>query len=132
METQSNTQTGPIVVATTADLTGKEGYLCKPVNNGGKLAVALPAAATDHCPYLILRVNSAVEVEVVPFTPDKNHRVRLNGVVNPGGTLVLATGGDAGKVVAGATGEIVALAEEIGVDEQLLLVRPFRKTVAAP
>lgn len=130
METQSNTQTGPIVVATTADLTGKEGRLVKPVNNGGRLAVALPAAADDHCPYLVLRVNSATEVEVVPFTPDKNHRVRLNGAVNPGGLLVLATGGDAGKLVAGATGEINAIAEEAGVDEQLVLVRPYRVSIA--
>lgn len=130
MDTQSNTQAGSLVFATTADLTGKEGCLAKLINNAGKPAISLPAAVGDLCPYLILRVNSPTEVEVEPFVAEKNHRVRLKGAVNPGATLILGTGADAGKLVAAATGSINAIAEEVGVDGQLLLVRPLRTTLA--
>jgi hypothetical protein len=130
METQNNTKEGIKVFATTADLTGKEGSLIKLVNNSGSVAAALPAAVTDICPFILIRVNSATEVECAPFVAERNYRVRLEGAVVPGGTLILATGADAGKLVAGATGNVNAIAEEAGVDGQLVLVRPVFRVVA--
>lgn len=130
MQTQSNTKIGKKVFASAADLTGKEGHLVKLANSGGTTVAALPALVTDICPFIIVGVNSPTEVELQPLNPEANVRVRLKGAVNPGGTLILATGGDAGKLVAAATGNVNAIAEEAGVEGQLVLVRPIFRVVA--
>jgi hypothetical protein len=70
-------------------------------------------------------------VGVRPIEAGRNIRVRLEGTCNPGDLLVLAdveTAADKGKVRVlpedAGTYRGLAIAEEAGVDEQLVLCRP--------
>jgi hypothetical protein len=125
MEIQNNTKVGITRFKTATDFTGKEGALVKLTATGA----ALPAAVTDICPFIVIRVNSATEAELQPFTGNSNFRVRLKGAVAMGGTLILGLGADVGKLAFAATGSINAIAEEAGVDGQLVLVRPVFRTL---
>jgi hypothetical protein len=142
---QNNTRSGilPITVATTT-LVDKEGYLAKLSSTG----ITPITAASDMGLYLVIKgaaVGAAAEVQAL--SPERNVRIRLNGTCSKGDVLVLATGGDAGKVAAysNQTGVLFSpgIAEEDGVDEQYVLVRPLPRylvgetaatafTVAAP
>ena len=72
----------------------------------------------------------AALVSVRPIQADRNVRLKLKGTCNPGDVLVLAAiaGNDAGMVralpTAGGTYRGLAIAEEAGVDAQLVLARP--------
>ena len=72
----------------------------------------------------------AALVSVRPVEAGRKVRLKLKGTCNPGDVLVLAAiaGSDAGMVralpTAGGTYRGLAIAEEAGVDGQLVLARP--------
>ena len=77
------------------------------------------------------RLDSATLCAVRPIEAGRNGRLRLKGTCNPGDALVLAdvaTAADKGKVralpTAAGTYRGLALAEEAGVEGQLVLARP--------
>ena len=128
---QSNIQIGQIVLPANEDLTGKEGLLVKIVSDSGAAKVALPDAVTDLALFVLIDGDEADgSVAIQPLSPDRNIRVRLNGTCVPGDVLVLETpdGTNDGKVeklpVAAGTYRGLAIAEESGVDEQLVKARP--------
>ena len=130
--TQTNTLAGVIALAALAANCATEGLLAKL----GSTGLADPAAAGDLANYLILErgVDTAT---VFPLTDGgENCRIRLNGTCSKGDVIVLATGGDLGKVtkLAAQTGKLfrVGIAEEDGVDEQLVLIRPMPGFIYAP
>lgn len=128
---QSNTRVGDIRVLAGEALTGKEGYLVKMTHDTGVPEVKLPAAITDYGLYAVIE-GAADEalVSVRPIEAGRNARLKLKGTCNPGDVLVLAAiaGSDAGMVralpTAGGTYRGLAIAEEAGVDGQLVLARP--------
>lgn len=129
--TQSNTRVGSFPVLAGEALTGKEGYLVKMTHDTGVPEVKLPAAITDITPYVVGEgAADAALVTVVPLIAERNVRIVLKGTCNPGDQLVLAAiaGSDAGMVrlipTAGGTYRVLAIAEEAGVDGQLVLCRP--------
>ncbi len=126
MNTQSNTQGGPIIMDTADDLTGKEGRLVKL----GSTGLAEVAAITDRTPYLVDEVLTSAKAAVIPLTAGKNSRVVAKGTGSKGDVLVLAdpsTAADKGKLrkLPATTGNYhaVAIAEEDFVDGQLVLCR---------
>jgi hypothetical protein len=128
---QSNTRVGDIRVLAGEALTGKEGYLVKMTHDTGVAEVKLPAAITDYALYAVIEGGAdAALVTVRPTHADRNVRLKLKGTCNPGDVLVLAAiaGSDAGMVrvlpTAGGTYRGLAVAEEAGVDGQLVLCRP--------
>jgi len=130
---QSNTQVGTKPFPAAADLTGKEGHLAKLTNNSNVTEAALPSAAGDHTPFVIVSTATAgKDAYLHPLDTTKNVRLRLNGTCAPGDLIVREdeTGADTGKVrklpAAAGTYIIVGIAEEVGEDEQLLLVRIYR------
>ena len=130
---QTDTRNGLIRVLAGADLSAKLGYLVKMTHDTGVPEVVLPAAVTDLAVYLVDDGNvDAALVSVEPLTGERNVRVKLKGTCNPGDVLVLAdpsTAADAGKVralpAAAGTYRGIAIAEEKGVDGQLVLCRPY-------
>lgn len=128
----SNTKRGPIRVLASEDLTGLEGRLVKLTNASGVLKAALPAAVSDYALFLLVEGGAEGEpVALSPLEPGAQVRVRLNGTCDPAAVLVLAdpgTSADKGKVrtlpTAGGTYRGLLIAEEAGVDEQLVLARP--------
>lgn len=128
---QSNTRKGDISLLAYVDLTGKEGYLVKVVNDAGAAKFALPTATDDFAPYVcasgdVAGNNAAAEAP----TMGENFRVVLKGACNPGDELALAdpgTAADAGKLrkrlTTTGTWRTFAIAEEKGVDGQLVLCR---------
>lgn len=128
---QSNTQEGQIVLNSYEDLTDLEGQLVQIVNKSNVPAFALPDAVTDLALFVLTEGGEEdADSYAQPLSPDRNVRLRLNGTCVPGDTLVLEVpdGTNDGKVrklptVAG-TYRGIAIAEEAGVDEQLVLARP--------
>lgn len=129
---QSNTREGLIVKTSAEDLTGKEGRLVKIVNSTNVAEFALPDAATDLALFVLTDGGDADGdvCEAQPLEAGRNVRVRLNGTCVPGDVLVLETpdGTNDGKVkvlpTAAGTYRGIAIAEEVGADEQLVLARP--------
>ena len=128
---QSTTRVGSVRVLAGEALTGKEGYLVKMTHDTGVPEVKLPAAITDHGLYVVIEGGAdAALVSVMPIEAGRNARLKLKGACNPGDVLVLAAiaGSDAGmvRVLPTTTGTYrgVAVAEELGVDTQLVLSRP--------
>lgn len=126
---QTNVQTGRFPIIASEAITG--GLLVKPINSSNVLNVALPDSNTDEVPYLVVdTVASGAEADCIPLEPGKNVRLRLDGTCLPAAQLVLATpdGTNDGKVITipatPGTYRLVAIAEEVGVDEQLVLARP--------
>ncbi|MDD5706465.1 MAG: hypothetical protein PHR35_11095 [Kiritimatiellae bacterium] len=129
---QSNTRVGDIRVLAGEDLTGMEDRLVKLSHDSGVAEVLLPTAIADYALYLVIEANTDAKlVSVRPVQAERNVRLVLKGTCNPGDVLVLAdpgTAADKGKVralpaVAG-TYRGLAIAEEAGVDGQLVLARP--------
>ena len=129
---QSNTRVGDIPVLAGEDLSDKEGRLVKMTHDSGVAEVVLPTANSDYALYVLIEgAADAENVSVRPIEAGRNVRLRLNGTCNPGDVLVLAdtgTAADKGKVralpAAADTYRGLAIAEEAGVDEQLVLARP--------
>ena len=130
---QTNVKSGPIPAACGEDLSNAVDLLVVLSHDAGTPQMLLPTAQDDLVPYLVL--DGAVAGEngsFMPVHPDKNIRVPIVGTCNPGDTLVLAdpaVEGQPGKVTvlpedAGAY-RGVGLAEEQGIDGQLLLLRPL-------
>ena len=129
---QSNTRVGDFRVLAGEDLTGMEDRLVVLTHDTGVAEVKLPAANTDYALYLVIEGGEDTKlVSVRPVQADRNVRVVLKGTCNPGDLMVLAdvgTAADKGKVrvlPAGAgTYRGLGIAEQVGVDGQLVLVRP--------
>ncbi|MDP3850105.1 MAG: hypothetical protein Q8Q59_06365 [Luteolibacter sp.] len=123
--TQTNTLAGIIVLAALAANCQTEGHVAML----GSTGLADPTAVTDRALFLVLD-RGEDDATVFPLTEGgENCRIRLNGTCSKGDVLVLAAGGDLGKVTKldAQTGKLfsVGIAEEDGVDEQLVLVRPM-------
>lgn len=129
--TQSNTRRGPFMVLAGVDLTGLEGRRVKLSHDTGIPEVLLPTDVDDKADYLLLEgAADGEEVTVIEFADAGGFRLRINGTCNPGDELTnIVSAGNAGKVQTlpvGADTYYVSLrAEEKGVDEQLVLVRPI-------
>jgi hypothetical protein len=129
--TQSNTRIGDFRVLAGQNLTDKEGLLVKLTHDTGVPEVKLPAAVTDFAIY-VLTEGGADEslVTVKPLENGQNVRLKLSGTCNPGDLLVPAAidGTKDGMVNAlpaeGGTYRGIAIAEEKGVNGQLVLARP--------
>lgn len=138
---QTNTTPGDVVFPAGEDLSLKEGFLAVLTHDTGAPEVKLPAAITDLANLIIVDPGADTEdVTVMPLTPGKQARVKLEGACNPGDQLVLAAiaGDDAGMVRALPTDagdyNVLAIAEEKGVDGQLVKLRgigPITVTVSA-
>lgn len=129
--TQSNTLVGGFRVLAGENLTDKEGLLVKMTHDTQVPEVVLPASVTDFAIY-VLTEGGADEslVTVDPLESGKQVRLRLDGTCNPGDLLVPAEidGTHDGMVEVlpadAGTYRGIAIAEEAGVDGQLVLCRP--------
>ena len=130
---QTNVKTGPIVQLCGEDLTNATDLLTLLSHDAGAPQMRLPTAQDDLVPYLVIEGAEVGENGYfMPLHPDKNIRVPIVGTCNPGDTLVLAdpaVAGQPGKVIVlpAAPGNYrgIGIAEELGVDGQLLLLRPL-------
>ena len=130
---QSNTRVGDVRFLAGEDLTGKEGRLVRILADGNVGKVRLPTYATDSAAFVLLEGGAAGQwVALRPLEPARNVRVPLKGACLPGQVLVLADTGvveDRGKVrvlpneVGTHRGR--GIAEEVGEDGQLILMRPY-------
>ena len=125
---QSNTKSGEIVLNSSESLTDKEGYLVKIINTSNVAEFALPDAVTDLALFVVTDGGDEDEnTSALPLSPDRNVRLKLNGTCVPGDVIVLDDA-DLGKVkvlpAVGGTYRGLAIAEEVGVDEQLIRARP--------
>lgn len=128
---QTNTQAGQIVLPANENLTGKEGLLVAIVNASAVAKFALPDAVTDLALFVLTDGDAAGEnVAALPLSPERNIRIRLSGTCVPGDVLVLADidGTKDGMVkvlpAVGGTYRGIAIAEESGIDGQLVKARP--------
>ena len=129
---QTNTRSGDIPVTAGEDLTGKEDRLVKVANDSGQAVAKLPEANSDLALFVLIEGAEADKTAALrPLSPERNVRLPLKGTCNPGDTLVLAdvaTAADKGKVralpAAAGTYRGIAIAEEAGVEGQLVLARP--------
>ena len=127
---QSNTRVGDIRINAGGDLTGKNGYLAK-MNDAWGPVVELVKFTGDRPLYVVIEGAAPMKLASVrPLEPGRNVRLVLSGTCNPGNTLVAVVEADAdnGKVkalpVEAGTYFGVAVAEEAGIDGQLVLARP--------
>jgi hypothetical protein len=129
---QSNTRVGDFRVLAGESLVGMEGRLVKLSHDTGVPEVLLPAANSDYALYVVLDgAADAALVSVRPIEVGRTVRVPLKGTCNPGDVLVLAdvaTEADKSKVrvlpATAGTYRGLGIAEQVGVDGQLVLVRP--------
>ena len=129
---QSNVKFGPVPFNCGADLTEAADHLVVLGHDTGTPQMTLPDSLTANALYLVLEGAAAGETGYfLPTSPAANVRLPLIGTCNPGDTLVLAdpaTEGQPGKVIVlpetAGTYRAVAIAEEAGVDTQLVLARP--------
>lgn len=129
---QTNTRIGDIPVTAGENLTGMEDRLVKIASDSGSPVALLPAANADLALFLVIEGAAADKTAALrPLEAQRNVRVPLKGTCNPGDVLVLAdtgTAADKGKVralpTAAGTYRGLLIAEEAGVDGQLVLARP--------
>jgi hypothetical protein len=129
---QTNTRIGDLPVTAGEDLSGKEDRLVKLANDSGQTVAKLPEANSDLALFVLIEGAEADKTAALrPLNADRNVRLPLKGTCNPGDTLVLAdvaTAADKGKVralpAAAGTYRGLAIAEQAGVDGQLVLARP--------
>ena len=129
---QSNTRVGDVPFTAGEDLTGFEGRLVKLGASDSDPVALLPESVADVTLYVL--IEAAVEGEQAalrPLNPDQNVRVKLKDACDPGDVLVLAdpsVAEDKGKIRAlpadAGTYRGLLVAEESGVDGQLVLARP--------
>lgn len=132
---------GKIMRLAIEDLTGKEGYLCRLINNAGKPGVKLPDANTDRVNFIVDDGGAAAtNVSIDPRTPHRQYRTPVKDAGETGDILVLAdvaTAADRGKLrklpAAAGTYYAVGAAEEHYVAGQLVLWRPIsREAIVVP
>jgi hypothetical protein len=120
---QTNVKTGPIKHTCATDLTNATDHFAKLTPAG----MTLPQY--DEFPhYLVLEGAAAGEEgSFLPLSPVQNVRVPLVGTCSPGNTLILsnASHGAVTGIDAEEDWTEVGIAEEAGVDGQLVLVRPI-------
>ncbi len=129
---QSNTRVGDFRVLAGESLVEMEARLVKLTHDTGVPEVMLPAANSDYGLYVILEgAADAALVSVRPIEVGRTVRVALKGTCNPGDVLVLAdvaNAADKGKVrvlpATAGTYRGLGIAEQVGEDGQLVLVRP--------
>ena len=126
---QSNTKEGALVLPAGDDLTGKEGYIVKILNDGGTPKANLPDAVTDPALYVVLEGGAAGEdVTIEPLTPGRNFRAVANSTtIVAGDKLVAFASSHAGELTEHTAGDafIVGIAEETGdTAGQEVLFRP--------
>ena len=128
---QSNTRVGDFRVLAGEALVDKEGYLVKLTHDTQVPEVKLPDAVTDFAIYLVIEGPADAALATVrPLENGRNVRLKLFGTCNPGDLLVPAPidGATDGMVIAlpaaAGTYRGIAIAEEAGVDGQLVLARP--------
>ena len=129
---QTNVRTGDLPVTAGEDLTGKEDRLVKLANDSGATVAKLPEANSDLALFVLIEGAEADKTASLrPLNADRNVRLPLKGTCNPGDTLVLADVGTAadkgkGRALPAAAGTYrgLAIAEQAGVDGQLVLARP--------
>ena len=126
MNTQTNTRRGDFPMTAGEDLTGKEGYLVAVTNDSGAVAT-LPANADDvPAGVLVEEAEADATATVRPLEPAQLVRVKLTGTCNPGDKLFLNVGGKVSTLPAAAdVYRCVGIAEEAGVADQNVLMRPF-------
>lgn len=126
---QTNIRRGAFPIIAAAALA--EDRLVKITNDTGVANAALPAAITDDAFFIVDEPSAAAGdlAAIAPLEHGQRHRVTLKGTANPGDRLVLAdpaTAADAGKVrvlpTAAGTYRVIAIAAEVGVDGQALLI----------
>ncbi len=127
--TQTNTQVGQIALPAHVDLTSKEGYLVKIVNDGNVAKFALPTGDLDYAVYVLTDAGDVGEhVAALPLSTHRNVRIKLTGTCTPGQVLVLHSV-NWGTVTSLPTSpgnyRGIAIAEEPGVDGQLVKARPL-------
>lgn len=135
---QSDTKQGDIV-AIAAEVLAHRSRLGVLVNDGAVPEIRLPDSVSDIALYLIHETGAAGdEIAIEAIQPGHNFRVKLEGACDAGEILVLAdptgdSGNDAGMVRDLPTTAGVyfspGIAEEAGVDGQLVLVRPFPRMI---
>lgn len=136
---QSNTQVGQIVLPAASDLTGMEGRLVGIIEVYNQARLNLQNNETNQNPLFVV-VDGGAEgksTAALPLSPDRNVRVRLEGACAAGAILVCSSvaGPHIGKVrelpTSAGTYVAVGIAEEPGIDEQLVKLRPtgLRKIV---
>ena len=129
---QSNTKVGDFMVLAGESLVGMEGRLAKLTHDAAVPEVMLPTTNSDYALYVVLEGGAdATLVSVRPIEFGRTVRVTIKGACNPGDVLVLAdvaTSADKGKVrvlpATPGTYRGLAIAEEVGVDGQLVMFRP--------
>ena len=129
---QSDTRVGALRVLAGGGLTGKEGFLVKMAEDSGVPEVLLPTSNGDLALYVVENGDEDGEyVDVIPLSAGVNARLTLKGTCVPGDVLVLAdtaTPADCGKVrvlpETPGTYRGIAIAEETGIEGQLVLCRP--------
>ena len=128
---QSNTRVGDFRVLAGESLVGKEGRLVRMTHDTQVPEVKLPDAVTDYAIYLVVEgAADAALCSVRPLEFGRNVRIKLKATCNPGDLLVPAAidGTYDGMVqvlpAVGGTYRGLAIAEEAGVDGQLVLCRP--------
>jgi hypothetical protein len=133
MKLQNNTRpAGPFQVKAGENLTDLEGRVVKLSHTGGVPEVILPNDVDDKPQYVLIEGGAAGEdVTVQALNSAEAVRIRLDGTCNPGVELTLGAinGTNDGKVrtlpATADTYYVFLVAEEAGVDEQLVLCRPI-------
>jgi hypothetical protein len=127
---QTGCRMGGVAFAAGEDLSLKAGYLVK--LNAGKDLV-LPESDRDFAQYLIVQgADQGYLCGAVPVTSAMNCRIKLAGACVAGELLVANGDGRVKAFTAGSLARPVGLAEEAGVDGQLVLVRPLAYGVTGP
>ena len=127
---QTGCRMGGVAFAAGEDLSLKAGYLVK--LNAGKDLV-LPESDQDFAQYLIVQgADQGYLCGAVPVTSAMNCRIKLVGSCNAGELLVANGDGRVKAFTAGSLARPVGLAEETGVDGQLVLVRPLAYGLTGP
>ncbi len=141
---QTNTRSGDIPVTAGEDLTASTDRLVKLASDDGATVAKLPEANSDLALFVVIDgAEAGKNASLRPLNAERNVRVPLKGTCNPGDVLVLAdvaTAADKGKVrtlpTAAGTYRGLLIAEEAGIDGQLVLARPATGigniTVASP
>lgn len=138
---QANTKQGGITAVLAETITHRS-RLVVVEDDGGVLKARLPDSTDDLALYLLDETGVAGDtVSLTPLTAGENVRIRLEGTCSAGELLILAdptgdSGNDAGMVqdvvTTGGRYFSPGIAEEAGVDGQLVLVRPCPRHVIVP